>query len=175
MALIITLLVIAVLIIGIVWYSVHLYNMVLNLNQAVEDQYLNIGAQIKQQATLVQNLLSVSRGYFTQNQDVLVKLTQANTALERTHVPADSFAAENMITTALTGFYEATKPYAQLQANQQFLQLQNNLASLHGQIVANCVSYNIVAKTYNEKIKRFPTNFIATSMNYNEAPICKEV
>jgi LemA protein len=82
--------------------------------------------------------------------------------------PADKAAAESQLTGALKSLFAVAENYPQLQASQEFTQLQNSLSEIEDAIQNARRYYNAVVRDLNTKIQSFPTNILAGMFGFQQ-------
>lgn len=152
----------ALIILGIViLYIVFSYNgLVARRNQARE-AWATIDTQLKRRYDLIPNLLESVKGAAKHEKETLDAVISARNAAMRASGAADKGAAENALTGALKSVFALSESYPNLKANENFLELQRELADTETKIQATRQFYNNVVMGLNTAIEQFPTNLIA--------------
>ena len=146
-----------------------IYNRLVALRQGWKTAFADIDVQLKQRADLVPNLVETVKGYATHEKDVLTRVTDARATAMRGGGVADRSAAENQLSGALTQLLVVAENYPQLQADQNFLSLQSELADIENKISASRRYLNNSVAEYNAAIEQFPAVFFAKSCGFLEA------
>lgn len=170
----------AMLIIGIIAVVVILrvvgvYNRLVTFKNNIENAYADIDVQMKARFDLVENLVSTVKGYAAHEKQTLTDLTEARTSFMKAHSGADKAQADNMLSGALKSLFAVAENYPDLKANQNFLQLQNELSDLENKIAASRRFYNSSIKEYNVGIQSFPGNIIAGMFGFHQTSSYFEV
>ncbi|MBT1173463.1 LemA family protein [Bifidobacterium sp. MA2] len=157
----------------VVW-AIGAYNGLVTLRNRVGNGWAQIDVQLKQRADLIPNLVETVKGYATHENEVLTQVTAARAgAVQLAADPhatlAQRAAAENQLTHALMNLTATAEAYPQLQANQNFLGLQNQLKDLEQRIAYARQFYNDVVMKYNTKIETVPSNIIANLFHFTQA------
>lgn len=147
-------------------YLVFLYNRLVALRQTVNQSWSDISVQLKQRHDLVPNLVETVKGYATHERSTLEAVTAARNAAVAAQGPAAQAQAENMLTGALRQLFALAEAYPDLKANQNFLQLQSELADLENKIAASRRFFNNAVQEYNTAIEQFPAVLIARNMGF---------
>jgi LemA protein len=147
-------------------YLIFLYNRLVALRQTVNQSWSDISVQLKQRHDLVPNLVETVKGYATHERGTLEAVVNARNAAIAAQGPAAQAQAENMLTGALRQLFALSEAYPDLKANQNFLQLQSELADLENKIAASRRFFNNAVQEYNTAIEQFPAVFIARNMGF---------
>lgn len=159
----------ALIILGIVvLYIVFSYNgLVARRNQARE-AWATIDTQLKRRYDLIPNLLESVKGAAKHEKETLDAVISARNAAMRASGATDKGAAENALTGALKSVFALSESYPNLKANENFLELQRELADTETKIQATRQFYNNVVMGLNTAIEQFPTNLIANMFGITE-------
>ncbi len=157
--LIITLVVIVLLVVIVIG----MYNGLIRLKVRVEEAWSDITVQLKRRADLIPNLVETVKGYAAHEKEVFEKVTEARSAVMSATQkgPAETAKAENVFEGALKSLFAVAEAYPDLKANQNFLQLQQELVDTEDKIQASRRFYNAGVRDLNTKIETVPTNIIA--------------
>jgi len=147
-------------------YLIFLYNRLVALRQTVNQSWSDISVQLKQRHDLVPNLVETVKGYATHERSTLEAVVNARNAAVAAQGPAAAAQAENMLTGALRQLFALAEAYPDLKANQNFLQLQSELADLENKIAASRRFFNNAVQEYNTGIEQFPAVLIARNMGF---------
>jgi LemA protein len=150
----------------VVLYLIVLYNRLVALRQTVNQSWSDISVQLKQRHDLVPNLVETVKGYATHERGTLEAVVAARNAAVAANGPAAQAQAENMLTGALRQLFALAEAYPDLKANQNFLQLQSELADLENKIASSRRFFNNAVQEYNTGIEQFPAVLIARNMGF---------
>ena len=145
-----------------------LYNGLVTLRNRIENAWAQIDVQLKRRYDLIPNLVETVKGYAAHERQTLEAVIQARNAAMSAQGPQQQAAAENMITGALKSLFALSEAYPDLKANQNFLNLQEELTSSEDRIAYARQYYNDAVNTYNTKIESFPTSAMAKRLNYQQ-------
>lgn len=148
-----------VLIIGIYLWAT--YNSLVTLRVRVDEAWSDITVQLKRRADLIPSLVESVKGYAAHERSVFEDVTKARAETISAQGPAEASAAENHMQAALKSIFAVAEAYPQLQASQNFLQLQGELVDTENKIQAARRFYNGGVREYNTKIQVFPNNVVA--------------
>ncbi|MCU1507887.1 MAG: LemA protein [Actinomycetota bacterium] len=142
------------------------YNSLVTLNVRVDEAWSDITVQLKRRADLLPNLIETVKGYAAHESSVFEAVTQARAATINASTPAQASVAENQMQGALKSIFAVAEAYPQLQASQNFLQLQAELVDTEDKIQASRRFYNGGVRELNTKIRVFPNNVFAKRLGF---------
>jgi len=150
----------------IVLWLVLTYNRLVTLTNQAKEAWADIAVQLKRRYDLIPNLVETVKGYATHEASAFENVTKARAAAMGATGTADKAQAENMLSGALKTLFAVSEAYPDLKANQNFLQLQQELGDTEDKIQASRRFYNTTIMTLNTAEQTFPTNLIATSLGF---------
>lgn len=156
---------IVVLIVLFIWAT---YNSLVRLKIRVDEAWSDITVQLKRRVDLIPNLIETVKGYATHEKAVFNQVTEARTAIQKAKGVKDTAKAENMLEGALKSLFAVAEAYPDLKANQNFLQLQQELVDTEDKIQASRRFYNGGVRELNTKIQVFPNNIFANALGFKE-------
>jgi LemA protein len=158
-----TLIIIVAIVILIVVFVVGLYNGLVQKRNRVDEALAQIEVQLKRRHDLIPNLVNAVKGYMGFEQKVLTDVTnaRANAVAAGAQGPAAQAQAENALTGTLRSLFAVVENYPDLKANQNVLELQEQLTTTENQISFSRQHYNASVLDYNTTIQTVPSNFIA--------------
>jgi LemA protein len=142
------------------------YNRLVALRQNVGEAFADIDVQLKQRQDLIPNLVETVKGYASHERGTLDEVTQARAAAACAGNVEARAQAETMLTGALGRLMAVAEAYPELKANQNFMQLQSELADLENKIAAARRFFNNAVGEYNASIQRFPAVLIAGAAGF---------
>ena len=148
-----------------VWIT---YNSLISLRVRVDEAWSDITVQLKRRADLIPNLVESVKGYAAHEKSVFEAVTQARAETISAQSPAEATLAEGHMQQALKSIFAVAEAYPQLQASQNFLQLQSELVDTENKIQASRRFYNGGVREYNTKIQVFPNNVFAGGMGFKQ-------
>lgn len=160
---IIIIIVAVLLVLVLLFYS---YNGLVRLNQRVDEAWSDITVQLKRRYDLIPNLVNSVKGYAAHEKTVFEDVTAARSQAINANGVAESAKAENQFSSTLKSLFAVAENYPQLQATQNFQQLQAELVDTEDKIQASRRFYNSMVRDFNTKRKTFPTKFIASMAGY---------
>ena len=148
-----------------VWFF-GMYNGLVRARIGSETAWADIDVQLKRRHDLIPNLVETVKGYAAHEKDTLENVIKArNGAVSADGVGATG-QAEGMLSSALGKLFALSESYPDLKANQNFLQLQEELTSTENKIGFSRTNYNRMTANYNEKLQTIPTNIVANMFNF---------
>ena len=133
----------------------------IKLRNRVKEAWSDIDLQLKRRYNLIPNIVETIKSYATHEESVLTQVTEARSnAINATNVK-DQGQAENMLSGALKSLFAVAESYPDLKANENFLQLQNELVDTEDKIQSSRRFYNGTVRDFNTKIQQFPASLIA--------------
>ena len=167
MTLIIVLVVVAVLVLGVIG----IYNNLVKLRNNRENAFANIDVQLKQRHDLIPQLVATVKGYAQHEKELLERVTQARAAAMSATGINDKIQAENQLSSALAGLKVSLEAYPDLKANQNFLQLQTEIADIENKIAAARRYFNTATRELNNAVQTFPSNILAGMFGFKKEPM----
>jgi LemA protein len=152
-------------------YVVFTYNRLVALSQGWKRAFADIDVQLKQRHDLVPNLVETVKGYAAHESGVFTKVTEARATAMRATGVAEKGAAESALSGALGNLLAVAENYPQLKANENFRQLQDELADLENKIAAARRFLNNAVAEYNASIQQFPAVMFAGAFGFKGAPM----
>ena len=152
-------------------WCVSLYNNLVKLRNNRENAFANIDVQLKQRHDLVPQFVATVKGYATHEREVLQRVTEARTAAMGATTINDKINAENALTSALAGLKVSLEAYPDLKANQNFMQLQNEIADLENKLAAVRRFFNSATRELNNAVETFPSNIFAKMFGFKKEPM----
>jgi LemA protein len=140
---------------------VGMYNGLVRGRNRVKEAYSGIDVQLRRRASLVPNLVETVKGYAAHERETFEEVTKARGQLEQAGSPGDAAVANNMLTGALRHLFAVAENYPQLQAAENFRQLQAELADIEEKIAFARQFYNSNVLDYNNRIGTMPTAVVA--------------
>lgn len=151
----------AIIVVLVLLYVMFAYNGIIKMNNRVKEAWADIDVQLKRRYNLIPNLVSTVKGYANHEESVFTQVTEArNQAINAGNIK-DQQAAENMLSGTLKSLFAVAENYPDLKANENFVQLQNELVDTEDKIQSSRRFYNSIVRDFNTKIEQVPTNIIA--------------
>jgi LemA protein len=149
-------------------FLIAMYNSLVQLRVRSESAWSDIDVQLKRRHDLVPNLVETVKGYATHEKSTFEDIAKFRSMAMQATGPVDKAAAENQLTGALKSLFAVAENYPQLQASQEFSQLQSSLSEIEDTIQNARRYYNAVVRDLNTKIQSFPTNILAGMYGFQQ-------
>jgi len=155
------------------------YNGLVKDQESVETAWAQVENVYQRRADLIPNLVETVKGYAKHEQETLEGVIEARANATKVTIDPSKMTPEDLkkyqeaqgeVTNALSRLIAVSESYPDLKANQNFLELQNQLEGTENRITVERNKFNEVARTYNTKRRTFPTNIIAGIFNFDEKP-----
>ena len=153
--------VLLVIVLLLVLAAVALYNRLVRLRNRVDNAWAQIEVQLKRRWDLIPNLVETVKGYAAHERETFEAVTEARTRAQQAQTPGDAAQAEGILGAALGRLFAVAEAYPELQADENFRQLQSELAETENRIAVSRQVYNDTVLTYNNAIQTFPGVVIA--------------
>jgi len=147
-------------------YMVLAYNNLVSLRQRLKSAWSDIEVQLKKRYNLIPALVDVVKGYTKHESETLENVIKARNMALNAHDAGDASKAEAMYKSAVSGLFGLSEAYPDLKANQNFINLQNQLQAIESDIESARRYYNATVRDYNAKIESFPELYIAQKFNF---------
>jgi len=157
--------------VGVTAYGGMIFNGLIALRNDIDKAWANIDIMLKQRHDELPKLLDVCKGYMDYERDTLLKITQARSQYQQATTVDQKVQADQSVTSALRGFFAVAENYPDLQANNNFMQLQKRITELESQIADRREFYNDSVNTFNTRMQQMPDTFVASFMNLKPRPM----
>lgn len=144
-----------------------LYNRLVVLRNRVDNAWSQIDVQLRRRYDLIPNLVETVKGYAKHESETFEKVTQARNMAVNAGNVAEQGAAENMLTGALKSLFAVAEAYPELKANENFMQLQEELSGTESKIAYARQFYNDSVMSFNTAIQSFPANLLAGMFGFS--------
>ena len=166
----ILLIIIAVVMLLVVW-GISLYNNLVRLRNNRENAFANIDVQLKQRHDLIPQLVATVKGYAEHEKELLTRVTEARAAAMQATGINDKIQAENQLSSALAGLRVSLEAYPDLKANQNFLQLQNEISDVENKLASTRRYFNSATRELNNAVESFPSSIVAGMKGFTKQPM----
>lgn len=151
------------------FYGVGIYNRLVKLRNLVQEAWSGINVQLKKRHDLIPNLVETVKGYATHESETLENVIRARSqAVSATDIKSQE-AAENGLNSALSRLLVVAEQYPDLKANQNFMQLQNELSVIESDIEKSRRYYNGTVRENNILVETFPSNIVAGMFRFEKS------
>jgi len=160
--------IIAVVVVLLLVYFVATYNGLVRTRNRIDNAFSQIAVQLKRRHDLIPNLVETVKGYAAHERGVFESVTQAraNAINAQNASPGEQAQAENVLSGALKSLFAVAEAYPDLKANQNFLNLQEEITSTEDKIAYSRQFYNDSVLGYNNRIQSFPGNVFAGMFHF---------
>lgn len=163
----VALVLVAVLVVVLIFVGV-LFNRMIRLRNEADTGWANIDVQLKRRNDLIPNLVETVKGYAAHERGTFEAVTQARAAVAGARGPAAAGEADNLLTAAIGRLFAVAEAYPDLKANENFLQLQNELSATEDKIAAARRYYNATVLRFNNAIQTFPAVLLAGVFGFSK-------
>jgi LemA protein len=153
-----------IVIIGLV--LVGIYNGLIRSRVRTREAWSGIDVQLKRRADLIPNLVETVRGYAAHERQTFENVTRARAMLQQAGTAAEAAQANNFLTQTLRSLFAVAENYPELKANQNFLDLQNELSDIEEKIAYARQFYNRNVTDFNTRIQTFPNVVVANMFGF---------
>ncbi len=156
------------------------YNNMVAMEENVNTQWSNVETQYQRRYDLIPNLVNTVKGFATQEQEVLLGVTEARSKASSIQIDPTNLNENNMqqfqqaqgqLNGALSRLLVTVEKYPDLKSNQNFLELQAQLEGTENRIAVSRQRFNGAAQEYNTYIRSFPTNTLAGMYGFERKPL----
>ena len=165
----ITIIILIVIILIIIVALVLLYNGLVTSRNKVKNAWAQIDVQLNRRADLIPNLVETVKGYAGHEKSVFEDVTAARAGLMNANGVKEISDANNQLSSTLKTLFAVAENYPELKANENFKELQSQLAQTEDKITYSRQFYNDTVLMYNNKCQTFPSNIIANLFRFKEA------
>jgi LemA protein len=158
--------VVLVVIVGLVFWLG--FNGLVRRRNAVDNAWSQIDVQLKRRHDLIPNLVETVKGYAAHERGTFEAVTNARANAINAQTPQDQAQAENVLSGALKSLFAVAEAYPELKANQNFLNLQEELTAAEDKVAYARQFYNDSVLSYNTQIQKFPTVLLAGIFHFEK-------
>ncbi|MFA6984384.1 MAG: LemA family protein [Sedimentibacter sp.] len=151
-------------------WAVVSYNGFVKLRNQIEEAFSTMDIYLKKRYEMIPNLVEIVKQYSIHEKETLEKIVQARSMAINARSVEERGQNENMLSGALKSLFAISEGYPELKANQNYLELQDQLVVLEDDISQSRKYYNGVVKVMNNKVEIFPSNLFAKIFGFNRYP-----
>jgi len=166
MTAVIAIVVIVAIIVLIALVLVGIYNGLIRSRVRTREAWSGIDVQLKRRADLIPNLVETVKGYAAHERQTFENVTRARAMLQQAGTAAEAAQANNFLTQTLRSLFAVAENYPELKANQNFLDLQNELSDIEEKIAYARQFYNRNVTDFNTRIQTFPSVMVANMFGF---------
>ena len=169
-------LMIGIIAIVIITWVIGLYNRLIKMSVRVQEGWADIDVQLKRRYDLIPNLVETVKGYASHERDTLEAVLTARSKATSMNIDASDITAEQMtafagaqsgLSGALGKLMAIAEAYPDLKANENFVELQREIADTENKIQAARRFYNSTVRDFNTSVLSFPGNVIAKRLSFS--------
>ncbi len=150
-------------------FVILIYNKLVRLRNMVEEGWSGIDVQLKRRSNLIPNLVETVKGYMGHERDLLTKVTELRAQSMQAQQVGEKAHLEGLLSRSLANVFAVAEGYPDLKANQNFLDLQQQLSEIEEQIQLARRYYNGTVRNLNIQVESFPSNIVARHFNFTQA------
>ena len=154
--------------------AIGLYNRLVRLRALVKEGFSGITVQLRRRADLIPNLVETIQGYAMHEREVFEQVTKARAASVNAGGVEATAQADAQMTGLLGRLFAVAEAYPDLKANQNFLQLQDQLSGIEGELQGARRYYNATVRDLNSSIQSFPAVLVAGPLGFHEEPFYQD-
>jgi LemA protein len=151
---------------ALVLWTIVTYNKLVRLRNRADAVWADIEVQLKRRHDLVPNLVEVVEGYAGHERGTFEEVTEARSRAVAAQSPEDRTHAENALSAALARLMATAEAYPDLEAEERFQDLQQELVRLEDTIALARQAYNLSVQAYNNNVQTVPTNLVAWLVSF---------
>ena len=155
-------------------WAMGIYNRLVRLRALVKEGFSGITVQLRRRADLIPNLVEAVKGYATHEREVFEEVSRARAATVNAGSVQATAQADAQMTGLLGRLFAVAEAYPELKANTNFLQLQDQLANIEGELQSSRRYYNATVRDLNSTIQSFPPVLIARPLGFSEEPFYQD-
>ncbi len=165
------LIIILVIVVLLILWLVGTYNGFVKLRNKTEEAFSAMDVSLKKRYDLIPNFVETVKGYAKHESETLEKVIAARNMAMTSRTPEETIKNDNVLTGTLKSLFALSEGYPDLKANQNFLQLQEQLSRVEEEIAGSRRYYNGVVNKYNTKTEMFPGNLLAGIFGFRRKPL----
>jgi LemA protein len=146
---------------------VALYNRLVQQRNRVDNAWAQVEVQLKRRWDLIPNLVETVKGYAAHERETFQNVTEARTRAQQASTPAEAAQAEGILGAALGRLLAVAEAYPELQADENFRQLQTELAETENRVAVSRQVYNDTVLTYNNTVQTLPGLVVAGPFGFS--------
>jgi len=156
-----------VILLAVFWY-IGIYNSLIMLNEEVSNKWAQVETQYQRRVDLIPNLVATVKGAAGFEKSTLEEITRLRSQWQAAPTAEQKVETANQIESALSKLLVVAENYPQLTATKNFQSLQDELANTENKVAVERGRYNDAVKTFNARIKTFPSSIVAKRLGYTD-------
>ena len=163
--------VILIIIVLIIAFIISTYNGLVQAKMKVDNAWSQIDVQLQRRFDLIPNFVETVKGYMNHEQETFTKISALRTSWANATTVEDKAELNNQLSSTLKTIMAVSESYPELKANENFMQLSQELSNTENKISFSRQFYNDTVTMYNTKLQVFPSNIIAGMFNFTARPL----
>jgi LemA protein len=155
-------------------FVIAVYNQLVRLRALVKEAFSGITVQLRRRADLIPSLVETVQGYATHERETFEEVTRARAETAKAGNVEATAQADAHMTSLLGRIFAVAEAYPELKANTNFLQLQDQLASIESELQGARRYYNATVRDLNTTVQSFPPVLVARPLGFNEEPFYQD-
>ncbi|PKV52994.1 LemA protein [Aquimarina sp. MAR_2010_214] len=148
--------------------GVSIYNSLVTKKNLMEEGWSSIDVFLKKRNDLIPNLMETVKGYASHEKELFENVTASRNLVQNANNVSDQGNAENALKNSMMNLFAIAENYPELKANQNFIEMQNELSAIEEEIEMARRYYNGTVKENNIAIESFPSNIISNMFNFDK-------
>ena len=162
-----------IILVVVIAFVIFTYNDLVSAKHKVKNAWSQIDVQLQRRFDLIPNFVETVKGYMAHEKDTLTKVTELRTSWANATSVDEKAKLNNQLSDSLKTIMAVSENYPDLKANQNFLEMQEELRSTENKISFSRQFYNDSVTMYNTKLEVFPSNIIANMFNFKAEELFK--
>jgi LemA protein len=165
---------VAILVLGAIFVAMYVrstYNDLVQMDEGTRTAWSQVENQLQRRYDLIPNYVETVKGYAKQETTIFTEIANARARIGSAQSVPEKIAANNELSGALSRLLVVIENYPQLKSSENFMRLQDELAGTENRIATERMRYNDTVRTYNVRVRQFPTNIVATSFHFEPRPL----
>ncbi len=151
-------------------FAISTYNQLVGMDEFIDANWKQVENSMQRRYDLIPNLVEVTKGYASHEEKVFTEIANARARIGQGGNREEIMNANEELSGALSRLLVLSESYPQLQASDQFVRLQDELAGTENRLAVSRQDYNNSVKNFNQKIRRFPINLFAGALGFETQP-----
>ena len=160
--------IILIIVVLILVFLINIYNNLVSLRQKVKNAWSQIEIQLQRRFDLIPNLVETVKGYMGHESNILTKVAELRTAWANAKTVAEKSNLDTQLSDTLKTIMAVSEAYPDLKANQNFLQLQEEISDVENKLASVRRYFNSATKELNNAVQTFPSNLIAGMFGFHK-------
>jgi len=147
------------------------YNDLVAMQEQNKTAWAQVENQLQRRNDLIPNYVEVVKGYAKQETTIFTAIADARARIGSAQTVQEKIGANNELSSALARLLVVVENYPELRSSENFMRLQDELAGTENRIATERMRYNQAVMAYNVRVRQFPSNLVASTFNFEPAPL----